>query len=693
MHTESLVKDLASSDTGVAKEAMSKADELIGNQKLKYDKSSINKSTTSSQYNDNPQQSIDQEAFCRSLQLDAEERSERRKKREEIANRHKDQGNKYFREGQFDLAIAEYTKAIETAKHITVYYTNRAQAYVKLKDWDSCIADCDMALRIDEKFLKAYVHYSKALIQQAKYDEADKILNTAVEKTKRNKIIQDYKTLNEIARQGKTEENEAITASTNESQEYELIKTLIGKCNDSTTEENDIVVALDTLGLQLGGAGLKQAYYRVCGGWEIIHKNSFIARLWKESTVNKTQVNLITAMIRMMTAAIENNDRNLQILLEDCKFLEMATKWINCDIEEVVTHVMIIIALLVKGSNRCQWILFNKLQEQPRFLQCLTNISCMNRRLARVTLDIIKSLQEQERFRIICRESINKYMVDPLCSALGDAKKLKNLKTEDIAYYSSLSEILLLIAIDDWFRERLAKQTVLWLGIGHLLNIAAKAPKNVENLLHAMLGLMLNLCAQASENAAIQNFSNDFLPSLVNILTTKNEDIFERLTRCIARLIGFCTKKSWSLDLLPKICPAILVNRGRPVTLKALSTCLAYCTKNDQKAAIEFLLDFKDLVTIFTMMINSDDDSIVGNSSLACSHIIGQAKISQLFIGSDIVADLLRIVDSSRKNVTRKNAGIALAKLSQSDARHLERLRDLHGVEILHSVLDSFGKI
>lgn len=44
-------------------------------------------------------------------------------------------------------------------------------------------------------------------------------------------------------------------------------------------------------------------------------------------------------------------------------------------------------------------------------------------------------------------------------------------------------------------------------------------------------------------------------------------------------------------------------------------------------------------------------------------------SLSQLFIKSSIVADLLRIVDSGRKSVVRKNAGIALAKLSQSDSR------------------------
>ena len=57
----------------------------------------------------------------------------------------------------------------------------------------------------------------------------------------------------------------------------------------------------------------------------------------------------------------------MQILLEDYNFLVIAAKWINCNIEEVIAHVMIIITLLVKESNSCQGILFNKLQEQSRY--------------------------------------------------------------------------------------------------------------------------------------------------------------------------------------------------------------------------------------------------------------------------------------------------------------------------------------
>jgi len=38
-------------------------------------------------------------------------------------------------------------------------------------------------------------------------------------------------------------------------------------------------------------------------------------------------------------------------------------------------------------------------------------------------------------------------------------------------------------------------------------------------------------------------------------------------------------------------------------------------------------------------------------------------------------------------NDVKQNAAICLAKLATSDERHLEKLRKMHGIEILHSVI------
>lgn len=50
-----------------------------------------------------------------------------------------------------------------------------------------------------------------------------------------------------------------------------------------------------------------------------------------------------------------------------------------------------------------------------------------------------------------------------------------------------------------------------------------------------------------------------------------------------------------------------------------------------------------------------------------------------------IIPHLITIARDKRGNM-RKNAAILLAKLSK-DAKNLETLRSLHGIEILHSII------
>lgn len=61
-----------------------------------------------------------------------------------------------------------------------VLYTNRAQAYIKLTEYEKALKDCDLALRLDDKYLKAYLHKGKAYSALGKFDEALNSYKTAI---------------------------------------------------------------------------------------------------------------------------------------------------------------------------------------------------------------------------------------------------------------------------------------------------------------------------------------------------------------------------------------------------------------------------------------------------------------------------------------------------------------------------------
>ncbi|XP_062549240.1 mitochondrial import receptor subunit TOM70 [Armigeres subalbatus] len=89
----------------------------------------------------------------------------------EEAQKHKNEGNTYFRDGKYDQAIKEYDLAIEKCptteiNDLSTFYQNRAAAYEHLQKWSAVIEDCTKALQCNSKYLKALKRRAKAYEQQ-----------------------------------------------------------------------------------------------------------------------------------------------------------------------------------------------------------------------------------------------------------------------------------------------------------------------------------------------------------------------------------------------------------------------------------------------------------------------------------------------------------------------------------------------
>ncbi|PNJ75952.1 TTC12 isoform 16, partial [Pongo abelii] len=112
---------------------------------------------------------INSEAFLASVEKDAKERAKRRRENKVLADALKEKGNEAFAEGNYETAILCYTEGLEKLKDMKVLYTNRAQAYMKLEDYEKALVDCEWALKCDEKCTKAYFHMGKANLALKNY--------------------------------------------------------------------------------------------------------------------------------------------------------------------------------------------------------------------------------------------------------------------------------------------------------------------------------------------------------------------------------------------------------------------------------------------------------------------------------------------------------------------------------------------
>lgn len=112
---------------------------------------------------------INPEVFMASVEKDAKERAERRRENKVLADALKENGNKAFAKGDYEMAILHYSEGLDKMKDMKVLYTNRAQAYIKLGEYQKALVDCEWALKCDEKCTKAYFHMGKAHLALKNY--------------------------------------------------------------------------------------------------------------------------------------------------------------------------------------------------------------------------------------------------------------------------------------------------------------------------------------------------------------------------------------------------------------------------------------------------------------------------------------------------------------------------------------------
>jgi len=79
---------------------------------------------------------MDPESFMAAVEADCRERAERRKIAESAAEKLKLAGNEAFNAGDYAKSVELYTEALSHVRHWTTLYTNRAQAYLRLGNFE-----------------------------------------------------------------------------------------------------------------------------------------------------------------------------------------------------------------------------------------------------------------------------------------------------------------------------------------------------------------------------------------------------------------------------------------------------------------------------------------------------------------------------------------------------------------------------
>jgi tetratricopeptide (TPR) repeat protein len=101
--------------------------------------------------------------------------------RHDYAGAYNNRGIAYADKGEYDLAIADYDKAIELKPDCAEAYNNRGSAYDQKGEYDLAIADYGKAIELRPDYVKAYNNRGFAYVHKDEYDLAIGDYDNAIE--------------------------------------------------------------------------------------------------------------------------------------------------------------------------------------------------------------------------------------------------------------------------------------------------------------------------------------------------------------------------------------------------------------------------------------------------------------------------------------------------------------------------------
>ena len=90
-------------------------------------------------------------------------------------------GGQKFKEADWPGAVEAYTEMIKRAPDDPRGYSNRAAALIKLMTFPSAVADCDIAIKKDPKFIRAYLRKAQAYYAMKEYSKCTDTCAEAME--------------------------------------------------------------------------------------------------------------------------------------------------------------------------------------------------------------------------------------------------------------------------------------------------------------------------------------------------------------------------------------------------------------------------------------------------------------------------------------------------------------------------------
>uniref|UniRef100_A0A8C4LJ20 Tetratricopeptide repeat protein 12 n=1 Tax=Equus asinus TaxID=9793 RepID=A0A8C4LJ20_EQUAS len=627
---------------------------------------------------------INSEAFLASMEKDAKERAKRRRENKVLADALKEKGNEAFVRGDYETAILLYSEGLEKLKDMKVLYTNRAQAYIKLGDYQKALVDCDWALKpfsfmqCDEKCTKAYFHMGKAHLALKNYSVARECYQKILEiNAQLQTQVKDY--LNQVDLREK--------ADLQEKEAHELLDS--GR-NTAVTTKN----LLETLSkpdqmplFYAGGVEIltemmkdctERTLFRTHNGFSIISENEVIRRCFSTAGKDAVEETVCVSVLRLWQAVCAGNEENQHLLVVHPGTGGLLPSLLASSVLTIRQQSLALLLQLAETENGRSLIISHL--DLTRLLEALLSFLDFSDKKADSAMRLLTDLALEERFQVWFEANLPGVLL-ALTGVLKRDPKVTNTSAlcQCIALMGNLSA-------EAAIRRQMSASEEFG---DACLGLMARCEEDVDlfrEVMYTLLGLMMNLCLQSPFVSEV--WAMEVSRRCMALLNSQDGGILTRAAGVLSRTL------SSSLKIIEEALRAGVVKKmmkflkagGQTASRYAVKT-LAVCTNSNHEAREEVIrLDKK--FGVLMKLLSSEDEILVGNAALCLGNCMEVPHVASSLLKTDIVQVLLKHAGGdAQKTAMQLNAGIALGKLCTAEPRFAAQLRELHGIEILSSTM------
>ncbi|XP_053853017.1 tetratricopeptide repeat protein 12 isoform X1 [Vidua macroura] len=674
-----LLQGLKSPDSSVQEKAIAEAEQRLREQGASREEEEESRTTVNRTLINTSGtarvEAADADGFLAALEKDAKERAQRRRRNEQLANALKEQGNEAFRAGDFALAIQRYSEGLEKLRDKQELYTNRAQAYLKLHEYEKAISDCEWALKCNKNCLKAYFLMGKAHLALQHFTESrqcyEKMLQIDPQKERLVKDCVDEARLEEKRlRDEERAEREVQAGSAAALSIQELLQSISSPHHDILYYTGGIRLLAEVVNSCTG-----QTLFRTNNGFSILRNEAVRGAFCAESK-SPAEVELCVSLLLLWQAACAGNEENQRLLLAQPEVSAQLPELLSSGTAQIQRETLALISLYSE-HQRGRRLLVR--QDLSRWLQILMAfVKCTDAR-ADSAMNILSDLAGEERFQTQCRAMLSTGVLPLFTQLLARAGQAER------AALARAVAVLGSLCADVQLRAQLARSRHCWQACLQLLDGCPDASSpGYQQCVFAVLGLMMNLLLES--NGTIQDFAVPISGRCLALLSHQDGRIVTRATGVLSRALPAspaAVEEVVKGGVVKKMLK--LLKAGAQLTSSSAIQTLSICAKSSRRAQQE-LLKWDKSFQVLLRLLDSGDEATVGNAALCLSQCLLLPGAASSLLGSSVVQLLLRQAGGDALNTSvQQNSAIALARLCVAEPRHMHQLRRLNGLAILNS--------